>query len=97
MADNSTISFMDDLQKIVALYESGSELVVCARYTAEAALIEVSRLRSEVEFLKARPFDTPCNCCRTCGDVSDEIGVCKGLEVPPEPPLIEFTVVHRGY
>lgn len=35
------------------------------------------------------------NCHETCGDISDEVGRCKSLPVAPEPPLLEFYVVHR--
>jgi hypothetical protein len=40
-----------------------------------------------------------CGCHRFCGDVPEcedsEFAVCKGLDRPPEPPLVVCYVVHR--
>lgn len=44
----------------------------------------------------AREANRPCTCREFCGDTpEDEGGVCKGLRRAPEPPLVEFVVVHR--
>ncbi len=42
-------------------------------------------------------FSAPCGCREKCGDDGDTEGpgTCKGLSRMPEPPLIEFYVVHR--
>lgn len=40
----------------------------------------------------------PCKCQTWCGDVpevEDPDGCCKGLRRAPEPPLVEFVLVHR--
>lgn len=36
-----------------------------------------------------------CTCAQFCCDTDDEIGVCKGLPVKPEPPLVKVVLVHR--
>jgi hypothetical protein len=39
----------------------------------------------------------PCGCAERCGDDGDTDGpgVCKGLPLPPKPPLVEIVLVPR--
>jgi hypothetical protein len=39
-----------------------------------------------------------CGCVKTCGDDGDVDGpgVCKGLPMPPKPPLVEVVLVRRN-
>lgn len=40
--------------------------------------------------------ESPCNCLKQCGDADDEVGVCIGLPLQPEPPYLpEVVLVHR--
>lgn len=43
------------------------------------------------------PSFGPCNCRKLCGDINDEIGVCKSLPRPPEPPLVEIVTVYEPW
>lgn len=50
-----------------------------------------------IEFGRARS-DSRCRCLHHCGDDGDTDGpgICKGLPIPPRPPLLEIRVVHRS-
>lgn len=48
---------------------------------------------------RVSPINPPCACERACGDVPEDrchpLAVCKGLPVPPSPPLVTVVLVHR--